>query len=399
MTTFLLACIGLILLSGLFYLFPGWALKRPLDDGAQANLEWYRLRRRELAEDGDAGLETDAQLRLLEDQQEPLSPLARPSGASFPVWVLLPVIAVMAGGLYYLTGSAADVKITERLQTLGDNPDEDEIQVLMSAMQARVAQRPDNLHYLSLLGRFYMGQGDYARAAATYQNLAEGAPEDAQALAYAAQASYLASERTLTPAAQAQAEASLALNPHQRTALGLLGMAAFEREQYRAAIQYWERLVAMETPGSEGAQMIAGVIAQARANLGETAGAGEPGATDAGAELSVGVSLRVEMPAGATFNPTDTVFVLARAAASDSRMPIAVQRLQARDLPATLRLDDSSSMAGQKLSEAGEIVVIVQVSPDGSPGEANASWLGRAGPLQPSRSTDTLAITLQPQPG
>ncbi|HEY7775722.1 MAG TPA: hypothetical protein VIC02_04185, partial [Kineobactrum sp.] len=84
---------------------------------------------------------------------------------------------------------------------------------------------------------------------------------------------------------------------------------------------------------------------------------------------------------------------------SDSRMPIAVQRLQAGDLPATLRLDDSSSMAGQKLSEAGEVVVIVQVSPDGSPGEANASWLGRAGPLQPSRSADTLAITLQPQPG
>ena len=67
MTTFLLACAGLVLLSGLFYLFPGWAMRRPLDDGAQANVDWYRLRRRELAEEGDTGLETDAQLRLLEE--------------------------------------------------------------------------------------------------------------------------------------------------------------------------------------------------------------------------------------------------------------------------------------------------------------------------------------------
>jgi cytochrome c-type biogenesis protein CcmH len=220
------------------------------------------------------------------------------------------------------------------------------------------------------------------------------APEDSQALAYAAQARYLASGRTLDPESQARAEQALAINPHQRTALGLLGMAAFEREQFRAAIQYWERLLAMEDPGGEGAQMIAGVIAEARERLGEPeiAEAGEPEPA-----ASIGLSLRVAAPEGIALNPTDTVFVLARSAASDSRMPIAVQRLQAGQLPATLRLDDSNSMAGQKLSEAGEVVVVVQVSPEGTPGEENASWLGRAGPLLPSLSTEPLAITLEPR--
>jgi cytochrome c-type biogenesis protein CcmH len=394
LTTFLLACAGLILLSGLFYLFPGWAMRRPLDDGAQANLDWYRLRRRELAEEGDTGLETDAQLRLLEDQQAPVeTPLPDPH-APFPVWVLLPLVAVMAVFLYYQLGSVADVRIGGQLAALDDTAGEDDMLALMAAIEKRSGQRPDNLHYLALLGRFYMGQGDFIMAAETYNRLAVAAPEDSQALAYAAQARYLASGRTLDAESQARAEQALAINPHQRTALGLLGMAAFEREQFRAAIQYWERLLAMEAPGGEGAQMIAGVIAEARERLDEP----EILETDEPqAPASIGLSLRVAAPEGVTLNPTDTVFVLARSAASDSRMPIAVQRLQASQLPATLRLDDSNSMAGQKLSEAGDVVVVVQVSPEGTPGEESASWLGRAGPLQPSLSTEPLAITLEPR--
>ena len=192
------------------------------------------------------------------------------------------------------------------------------------------------------------------------------------------------------------AEQALSINPHQRTALGLLGMVSFEREQYRAAIQYWERLLAMEAPGSEGAEMIAGVIDQARRALGEPpAEAGAPPAADGGAGVTVAVSL----PPGAELDPRDTVFVLARKAESDSRMPIAVQRLQAGQLPVTLRLDDRSSMAGQKLSEAESVVVVVQVSPDGTPGEASATWLGRAGPLSPSMSEEALPVVLEPRPG
>ncbi len=394
MILFLLACAGLVLLSGLFYLFPGWAMRRPLDDGAQANLEWYRLRRRELAEEGDTGLETDAQLRLLEDQQQPAETPVPDPRAPFPVWVLLPLVAVMAGALYYQMGSIADVRIGGQLAALDEQSGEEDMRALMTAIEKRSGQRPGNLHYLALLGRFYMGQGDFVMAAETYNRLAEAAPEDAQALAYAAQARYLASDRTLDAESQARAEQALAINPHQRTALGLLGMAAFEREQFRAAIQYWERLLAMEADGSEGAQMIAGVIAEARERLGEP----EPATGEAPPVAGgVGVSLRVAAPEGVALNPTDTVFVLARSASSDSRMPIAVQRLQASQLPATLRLDDSNSMAGQKLSEAGEVVVVVQVSPDGTPGEDKASWLGRAGPLLPSLSTEPLAITLQPR--
>lgn len=404
MTTFIIACAGLVLLSGLFYLFP---LRRRGSDAdiEQANLEWYRLRRRELAREAGDDLERDAQLRLLEDRQA--APLGAPRGAPdlhpasgrFPAWALLPLVALGAGLLYYKLGAAPDVLLNQRLAQLNDNASATEVYALMSAIERRSAQRPGNLHYRALLGRYYMGQEEYAPAAATYTALAEAAPGDAHALAYAAQARYLAAGRVLDDKSQHLAEQALAINPHQRTALGLLGMVSFEQGRYRAAIDYWERLRATDQPGSDSERMIAEVIDQARERLGEGAPTSVDNASErvAAAAPDAGLTVRVTLPEGANLPPDDTVYVLARNAAGSSRMPIAVQRLRAAQLPLTLRLDDSNSMAGQKLSASGEVVVVVQVSPTGQPGEANASWLGRSAPVLPGSGGDPLEITLVPR--
>ena len=412
MTALIAACGGLILLSGLFYLFPKTRRGGAEDDLARANLEWFRLREAELTAEGNDALQDDAQLRLLEDeQQHQHQPEAAAAGSqqSFPVWVLLPLVALASTALYYKLGAAPDVMIVRQLQSLDDSATPDDMQRLIQDIEARSAQRPDNQHYVALLGRYYMGEQDYARAAETYGALAEDAPEDAQALAYAAQAEYLASGRTLSDGARMRAEQALAVDPHQRTALGLLGMASFEQQQYRAAIEYWQRLLVMEQPDSESARMIASVIESARQKLGEAgvpeqvpgvatsrAAAAEP---DLAGPVGPGVTVRVSLPADAAASAADTVFILARNAESDSRMPIAVQRLQASQLPITLRLDDSNSMAGQKLSETESVVVVVQVSPSGRPGEANASWLGQGGPLTPSLDGETLDIILRASGG
>ncbi len=407
MTTFIIACGGLVLLSGLFYLFPK---KRPGgadEDLARANLQWYRLREAELAREGGDALRDDARLRLLEDEQQHAPVVSRTAAShSFPLWILLPLVALASSSLYYVLGAAPDVMIVRQLESLDESTTPEDMQRLMRDIEVRSAQRPDNQHYVAMLGRYYMGQQDYARAAQTYGALAQDAPQDAQALAYAAQAEYLAAGRTLNEAGRLQAEQALAIDPHQRTALGLLGMASFEQQQYRAAIEYWQRLLATETPDSESARMIASVIRTAQEQL-DVAGQPEVVSTTGAAGTvadapatgaavaSAGVTVRVVLPAGGAVNPADTVFILARNAASDSRMPIAVQQLQGSQLPITLRLDDSNSMVGQKLSETESIVVIVQVSRDGRPGEAGASWLGQAGPLAPTMDTEPLDIVLR----
>ena len=396
MTNFLLACGGLVLLSGLFYLFPRRRAGSSEEDLARANLEWYRLRQAELAETGDEALKEDARLRLLEDER-PDTDKTQTVRQSFPVWILMPIVALLSAVIYYQLGAAPDVLIAQQMEGLGEQATPAETQNLIRAIEARSLQRPENLHYVALLGRYYMGRQEYASASEAYGVLVEASPGDAQSLAYAAQAEYLAADRQLSPRARLRAEQALAANPHQRTALGLLGMASFEQGQFRAAIDYWQRLMAMETPDSESAQMIASVIARARQQLGE-AGSGDVPVSVATAAASVagaGVTVRVSLPEGAQTNPADTVFVLARNAESDSRMPIAVQRLTAAQLPLTLRLDDSNSMAGQKLSSVASVIVAVQVSPEGRPGEANASWLGEIGPIAPSLPGELLDIQLR----
>lgn len=394
MTLFLLACVGLVVLSGLFYLLPQNGDKHPMGDNKGANLDWYRLRQTELLPEELESLERDMALRLLEDDN-PDSAIAgsQANDKSFPRWLLLPLIAIVAGSLYHYLGAAPDVLIQKQIRSISESTQPEELQALFEAVETRSEQRPDNLHYVALLGRFYMDQQDYARAAESYGDLAEDAPGDSQVLAYAAQAEYLARGRNLTEQAQLFAEQALAIDPGQRTALGLLGMALFEQKQYRAAIEYWQRLVTTEPAGSANAKMIEGVIAQAREKL---AASGESIAQVIDAVTS-GVTVNVSFPEGAQVNPQDTVFVLARAAGAKSRMPVAVVRLQAAQLPLDVRLDDSKSMAGQKLSSLDSIVVAVQVSPGGRPGEESATWVGSAGPLKPSLDTQAVEVKLAPR--
>ncbi|MFV0278217.1 MAG: hypothetical protein ACK5HY_13675 [Parahaliea sp.] len=154
MTIFILACGGLVLLSGLFYLFP----PRRDSGGAElerANLEWYRLRRRELADSGDQALDDDARLRLLEEQLagERGSPTSLAETRRFLAWPLLPLVAIVAGVLYYYLGAAPDVLLNTRMQQVNENTPADDIRALMADVEKRSAQRPDNLYYRAMLAR------------------------------------------------------------------------------------------------------------------------------------------------------------------------------------------------------------------------------------------------------
>jgi len=391
LTTFYLVCAGLVLLSGIFYLFPRVPPGGGEEDLTRANRDWFRLRQRELSTEGAAALEEEARLRLLEDGAAPGDDPPRSIGRHFPTWALLPVVAVRSGVLYYALGGARDVQLVRQLESIGPDTSPAAMRQLVGAIESRVAQRPDNLHYLALLGRYYMAQSDYASALSVYERLLEQVPGDAQALAYAAQAQYLAANRQLADSARLRAEQALSIDPHQRTALGLLGMASFEQGRYRAAIDYWERLLAIEAPGSEGARTIADVLERARRELGM-------GNETPAPRPEEGVTVRVSLPAGAEIQPDATLYVLARGADAASRMPIAVSRLSAAALPLTLRLDDTHSMAGRKISGQDAVIVVAQISPDGRPGEANATWVGRGGPVAPAIGGEPVEIRLAPNP-
>lgn len=369
------------------------------DVRGESVIDWLNLRQAELGADAQDLLD-EAQLRVVEELEPaadlPVGELGSTSGKRAIVLLSVGVLATVL--LYGHLGAQPDVDISRRLENIADASPA-EVQALVDAIALRVESRPENVDYLSLLGEYYTGSEQSAKALEVYEQLLALMPENPDVLARAAQSEFLANNRQLSARAERRAQAALAAAPNQRAALGTLGMAAFEAENYSDAVRYWERLARLERPGSSDRVMIDRVLATARERAGLPALASTevvtPSEQPTAAVSELGVNVSITGVAALDISPSATVFVLARAAGSTQRMPVAVQRLIVADLPATIRLDDGNSMAGQKVSVLPALDIEVQVSPSGQPGLRNATWVANASGVVPSAS-QTITLSLSP---
>lgn len=351
------------------------------DYPAETNEDWLRLRQRELAGES-AQLQQDAALRLIEDGIVDELPSSMdsviPSKAA--QWAGIVILTLSVVLLYQRLGGWEDVNIARALSDV-ERAQPADIIALISRIETRAEARPANADYALLLGEYYLSGNDPAAAFEYFDRLVVMGATAPEILGKAAQAEFLANDRQLSATARVRAEQALAVNTAEPAALATLGMAAFEEADFRTAVKYWERLQALEPPGSPGYTMLAQIIERARVALGEAPSLladDSPEAPSAAPAGSLGVDVMVRPSEGAPVPPAGSVvFVLARAAGAEQGMPIAVSRVQAERWPLAVRLDDRQSMAGQLISEVEAVSIEVQVSIDGQPGRDNALYWGR----------------------
>lgn len=365
------------------------------------NVSVYRDQLRELETDLALGTITqerhdearrEIERRLLEDTAHTAATTARSGGSRRTAGVVALAIPVLAIGVYFTVGTPQ--LLDPRLLAAGQSPhtiDAQQIEAMVTKLAARLETEPGDARGWMMLGRSYQALDRFKEASAAYARAVAIVPNDAQLLADYADALAMAQGRTLLGEPEKLIARALAIDPDNIKALALAGSAAFSRKDYAQAVVHWERLVKVAPPEAGLGQMAQTSLEEAKRLAAGTHGAGAaPSATSRPAPVAppaaaASVSGVVELaPAVAKMvAPTDTLFVFARAA-EGSRMPLAIVRAQAKDLPLKFTLDDSSAMAaGVTLSSQKLVVVGARISRSGSAVAQPGDVQGYSAPVAP----------------
>jgi len=283
----------------------------------------------------------------------------------------------------------------------------------IDGLAAKLKQQPDDAQGWALLGRAYAATNRVDEARDALKQAHDHAPDDADvAVEYAQALALAAPDHKLQGESRSLLEAVIAKDAKNQRALWLLGISDYQNGDYADAIARWKVLLPLLQPDSDVARSVRNEIADAEARRDgreppqpEAAPAeaaqvaadapstetSESAAPANAPKLTVTVALDPKLKA--QLDPDATLFVFARAV-SGPPMPLAIQRLKASQLPATVTLDDSMSMMpAMKLSKFPQVVVGARVSKSGNAMPQSGDLQTLSSPLESSRS-EPVALTI-----
>jgi cytochrome c-type biogenesis protein CcmH len=399
------------------------ALLRPRADeqlqigagASQSNLVILREQLAQLEAQHDAGAldlqqyalaRGDIERRVLEEE----SAVERPTraGRARTTAVLLAVgMPVLALALYLRVGSPDAVLAPELASVEGGTVTQAQIEAMVEQLAQRLAkppagEQPDPQAW-EMLARSYASLQRFADADRAYIRAIELAPKNAQLLADRADVLAMLQGQRADGEPTRLIEQALTIDPNNLKALALAGTAALERKDAAAAVRYWSRARELAPPGSDFVAGLDRSLEVARAGLPAMASApavaapAGTAATAGAAAASVRGVVSLAPALASRIDPGDTVFIYARAA-QGPRMPLAIIKRKASELPISFTLDDSTAMAGDmKLSGTAQLIVMARVSRSGQAMAQAGDLMGQLGPVSPGATGLALTIdSVQP---
>ncbi len=339
--------------------------------------------------------------RALEEESVATAPASGGSPRTTLVLVLL-AVPVLALALYSTIGTPQALSPEARVAAAphGGDVTQQDMEAMIAKLAERMAKQPpgqvSDTEGWVMLGRSYAAMQRYPEAQRAFARALQLMPNEAQILADQADVLAMIQGRSLEGEPLKLINQALQNDPSNLKALALAGTAAFERKDYTGALNFWGRARAVAPPDSEFAKGLEGGMAEARAAAAAAGGSSVAAAAAPrqaapaetaqalpGAPGMASISGRVSLsPAlAARVAPGDTVFIFARAA-EGPRMPLAILKRTAADLPASFTLDDSMAMTPQfKLSSFPSVVVGARVSKSGNATPQSGDLEGLSAPL------------------
>ncbi len=322
---------------------------------------------------------------------------AKPWVLLFSFVVLIPTSSLV---LYSLLGQPAALDPLAISQGL-DNPEDitpEKLTTMATALTRRLQDEPNSMEGWVMLARVQRAREHFDEAAAALRKALTLSRDDdlqielAEVLAQQNKGMFAGEPWSII-------QKVLATDPHHVNALLLGGSAAYSEQNFQAALRFWERAREVVAADSPDAPELDRAIGEARNRLGlpaiparamggeRNASMPSAGGANGGANGNAKGSANSNVNANASSTqraerisgrvsvapdlaskvaPTDTVFIYATPVAG-SRMPLAIVKITANQLPYDFVLDDTTAMnPSAKLSGIDEVTVRARISKSGN---------------------------------
>ncbi|MEE9333217.1 MAG: c-type cytochrome biogenesis protein CcmI [Granulosicoccaceae bacterium] len=311
-------------------------------------------------------------------------------------------IPLAAGLLYLKLGTPGAINAMAQKQQATAEPTSTEgmppLAELLPNVERRLQENPDDLKGWKLLGRSYLMIGNFDKAVAASRRALELDDQDPDILAQLAESVAMQQAGDMQGEPIKLANAALALNPDHQQSVWLSAIADQQQGEHRSAIEKFESLLPAAQSDAGSLASINEMLAVSKAALGEAAPAtAKP--TTAPAVAGSAIKVRAVLSASIAPNLPDTtsVFIYARAS-SGPPMPLAVAKLQLKDLPIEVTLDDSMAMVpDMTISAFSDVVIGARISPSGNAIRQPGDWMGETVGVKVGSQEDAVLVTIDKQ--
>jgi len=293
----------------------------------------------------------------------------------------------------------------------------DNFMSVLDNLITRLNNDPEDIEGWFMLARTYAIMKQYDEAAEIYGRINAMIPNNPQIMSDYADVLAMTNDGSLIGRPAELILAALELDPEYPKALALAGTVEYEKKDFDQAAMYWERLLAVIPPDSQLAQSVKESITDARTMAGKEVGEHIPVqmadsgssrsneeasedeniasvmelqqpsqtvAEDSGnaTTLSISGTVSISDTISSNVKSSDTLFIYARAE-TGPKMPLAILRLKASDLPTSFTLTDEMAMTpAMKLSSFPNVVIEARISKSGQAVPSSGDLQGLSAPVK-----------------
>ncbi len=387
MLNFWIIC-ALFLIVALIIILPALLAKKPQADvdRKKINRAVYEKKLTELELDKNNDLidaeqfesaKADLQHGLLDDIEIQEEKQIKNRNKLVPILVILivPLAAVLIylnleNGLQSLSPEFQKQLQAEQGQQLNDMGS---VEQAIETLKQKLEKDPSNLDDWLFLGRSLLVSEKFTEAVSAFakaNEITNGA--DPNVLVSYGEAQGFANDQRFDQNSLNLFAKALQIDPKHERGLWYAGFASYQLEEFNNSVNYWQRLldtVPVEQEDVKSALLVYLNDAKQKAGIEIASASSKPSEVDGqsteNANSSIVVNATLSDELRGKVSDSDTLFIYARAI-NGPKMPLALVKMTAGDLPATVTLDDSVSMIpNMALSSMQQVEVIARISKSG----------------------------------